>query len=153
VGPLEKRGNTSDVNILKAIWDKFFTGKYDDVSPKDTLFQANTEYSKISWGDYRLRINSNVGTVTHGRGDFYVHGGSFEGSHGCIDLTDSMEDFAKFFGTWSTSTNKKTIPLVVDYSNKVLNKLSKSLWTNLSGTNPYREFKLKNPKSLDPGKI
>jgi hypothetical protein len=33
------------------------------------------------------------GTETHGRGGFFIHGGSVAGSAGCIDLTADINRF------------------------------------------------------------
>jgi hypothetical protein len=38
------------------------------------------------WGDWRVPAHPNQGTDTHGRGGFYVHGGTLPGSAGCIDV-------------------------------------------------------------------
>jgi hypothetical protein len=114
VGPLETRGgNLPEIGAIEALWLKI-TGQVSD-SDKDRQFCKNTPLSRISWGNYRLPITPDKGNQMYGRGSFYVHGGSLRGSHGCIDLTDDMEDFAKFFGVWAASTKKKKIPLVVNY--------------------------------------
>lgn len=38
------------------------------------------------WGDWRIRIYPKPGTKTWGRDNFFIHGGSIEGSAGCIDI-------------------------------------------------------------------
>lgn len=38
------------------------------------------------WGDWRIKINPRAGTYAYGRGGFFLHGGMFPGSAGCIDL-------------------------------------------------------------------
>ncbi|KLU98812.1 hypothetical protein ABT58_20545 [Photobacterium aphoticum] len=38
------------------------------------------------WGDWRIRIYSKPATKTWGRDKFFLHGGSFDGSAGCIDV-------------------------------------------------------------------
>jgi len=114
IGPLETRGgNLPEIGALEALWLKI-TGQVSNLD-KDRQFCKNTPLSRISWGNYRLPITPSKGNQMYGRGSFYVHGGSLRGSHGCIDLTDDMEDFAKFFGIWSASTKKKQIPLLVNY--------------------------------------
>ncbi len=45
------------------------------------------------WGDYRITLHVMPATVTHGRGGFFIHGGSTAGSAGCIDLTHAMGGF------------------------------------------------------------
>jgi peptidoglycan hydrolase-like protein with peptidoglycan-binding domain len=129
VGPIEARGgNTQEVGALRALWG-LITGEYSSVGDKQKQFQANTDYSRISWGNYRAPIKPLKSTNTHGRHSFYVHGGSLAGSHGCIDLTDDMGDFAKFFGVWSSSTGKKTIPLIVNYKTPSENSFFSKLWS------------------------
>lgn len=116
VGPLQARGKTGDdvsfFQSVSALWDMIVGNTPTD---KEKAFDADTKYSKIGWGNFRLAIKPQKGTNTFGRGSFFIHGGKFAGSHGCIDLTNQMDDFAKIFGTWSASTKKKTIPLVVNY--------------------------------------
>lgn len=51
----------------------------------------------IAWGTRRVGLQPNPGTNVHGRSNFTIHGGWFPGSAGCIDLTDSMDAFAKEF--------------------------------------------------------
>lgn len=46
-----------------------------------------------SWGRYRISIHPFLTTQTHGRGGFFIHGGSIPGSAGCIDLTAHMPAF------------------------------------------------------------
>lgn len=38
------------------------------------------------WGDFRVRLHPPVGTVPYGRDGFFLHGGQFPGSRGCIDI-------------------------------------------------------------------
>ena len=38
------------------------------------------------WGSFRTQITPYPGTDTRGRGGFFMHGGAFEGSAGCIDV-------------------------------------------------------------------
>lgn len=122
-GPLESRTG-EPIGGLQALWLKV-TGQVSDSQSR--AFGADTNLSKISWGNYRLRINPTGNQDMYGRGDFYIHGGAIAGSHGCIDLTDGMEDFAKFFSIWSSSTNKRTIPLTVDYENPAINSVISKL--------------------------
>jgi hypothetical protein len=127
VGPLETRsGNQEEISALEAFWYKL-TGQVESNTDDNKQFCKNTIISRISWGNYRAPIKPNSGTQTYNRGDFYVHGGSLRGSHGCIDLTDDMADFAKFFGVWTSTTKKKTIPLTVKYNNPILNQIIQKL--------------------------
>lgn len=127
VGPLETRsGQPEEIGALEAFWYKL-TGQVEDDTAANKQFCKNTILSRISWGNYRLRINPTGGQKMYNRGDFYVHGGSLAGSHGCIDLTDDMEDFAKFFGVWASANKKKTIPMVVKYKNPAINQVIQKL--------------------------
>jgi peptidoglycan hydrolase-like protein with peptidoglycan-binding domain len=151
IGQIETRnGDKTEIGSLEALWD-ILTGKTSNVSDANKRFQADSEYSKIGWGNFRAPITSKAGTDTHGRGSFYVHGGSLAGSHGCIDLTDQMPDFAKFYGTWLASTKKKSIGLLVNYKQPSANSIFTKLW----GSTPskYSTFKAENPNILDAGKI
>lgn len=126
VGPLETRtGDQQEIGALEAFWDKL-TGKVSD-NDVDRSFGKNTVLSRISWGNYRAFIKPTGGQKMYDRGSFYLHGGSLRGSHGCIDLTDEMADFAKFFGIWSSSNKKKTIPLNVKYKTPLINKVIQKL--------------------------
>lgn len=128
VGRIETRvGDKSEIGSLEALWNQF-TGPASAKTDADKAFQANTLYSKIGWGNFRAPIKSQSGTETYGRGSFYVHGGSLAGSHGCIDLTDQMEDFAKFYGTWLAANKKQSIELLVNYKKPNENSLVSQLW-------------------------
>ena len=157
VGPIETRkGNTSEIGAITALWNKAL-GKYDNVQQKDTSFKSDSEYSRIGWGNYRAPIIPQSGTVTYGRNNFYIHGGSFEGSHGCIDLTNQMDDFAKYYGTWLASTKKKNIQLSVNYKLSLANTMFTQLWQSVTKTskepNRYEKYKSSTPTSFDIGKI
>ncbi len=132
VGPLQSRNKGDDdvsfFQTIGAIWDTIVGNTPTD---KEKSFDADTKYSKIGWGNFRLAIKPQKGTITFGRSSFYVHGGKLPGSHGCIDLTNQMDDFAKIFGTWSATTKKKTIPLVVNYGDSKNSFLGK-FWASTS---------------------
>ena len=49
------------------------------------------------WGDWRVPIFADSGTNTHGRSGFFLHGGLFLGSAGCIDIGGGL------FGDASTA--------------------------------------------------
>ncbi|WP_205287716.1 tlde1 domain-containing protein [Luteibacter yeojuensis] len=51
--------------------------------------------SRSAWGNHRLTIHPFPETETHGRGGFFIHGGTTPGSAGCIDLWGHMDRFAK----------------------------------------------------------
>lgn len=127
VGPLETRsGQPEEIGPLEAFWYKL-TGQVEDETSANKQFCSKTILSRISWGNYRLRITPTGGQKMYNRSDFYIHGGSLAGSHGCIDLTDEMEDFAKFFGVWASANKKKTIPMVVKYKNSAINQVIQKL--------------------------
>lgn len=48
---------------------------------------------RIAWGDYRVELTPASSTETYGRGGFFMHGGFFPGSAGCIDLCGRDGDF------------------------------------------------------------
>jgi len=48
-----------------------------------------------AWGNFRLTIHPYPATVTHGRGGFFIHGGTVPGSAGCIDLVAEMDRFVE----------------------------------------------------------
>ena len=59
-----------------------------------------------AWGNFRVRISQGNKFAkevfkrnrrTYGRSGFYIHGGDFRGSGGCIDLQDQVDRFAKFW--------------------------------------------------------
>lgn len=65
-----------------------------------------------SWGNQRVWIEPQPQTNTYGRNNFSIHGGTYLGSAGCIDLADEMEDFAKVF-----RENGEDIEMIVKYPN------------------------------------
>jgi len=67
---------------------------------KEDSFSSNSEISKIAWGNYRAPLIPYPGQDMFNRDSFYIHGGSIPESHGCIDLTDQMDDFAKYYIEW-----------------------------------------------------
>jgi len=154
VGPIQSRqGDTETVGVISALWKKL-TGKFDNTPVEKQGFYSNSDYSKVGWGNYRATITPQSGTNTHGRSSFYIHGGTLPGSHGCIDLTDEMGDFAKFYGTWSAITNKRSIPLIVNYKTPNHNEFISKLWKGTSnGSSNYEKYKQNNRWSMDPGKI
>jgi hypothetical protein len=64
----------------------------------------------MAWGHHRIWLDPLPGTRTYGRSDFSIHGGWVPGSHGCIDLTASMDSFIGEFIYYA-----KDIDLVVMY--------------------------------------
>jgi hypothetical protein len=66
--------------------------------------------STASWGRFRIWLEPLESTKTYGRSGFSIHGGVSAGSAGCIDLTSSMEDFARHFLAYG-----RDMTLVVEY--------------------------------------
>ena len=66
--------------------------------------------STMLWGKSRVWLEPAKETNTYGRGGFSIHGGWEPGSAGCIDLTEQMDDFAKWF-----KNNGKDLILYVTY--------------------------------------
>lgn len=64
-----------------------------------------------AWGTRRIGLRPSAGTNVYGRNNFTIHGGSFPGSIGCIDLTSDMDAFAKEFMLYA-----KDMELEVRYS-------------------------------------
>lgn len=111
-GPLESReGKLMKFSAVNSWWN-WFTGKLDTSKGG---FQDDTEWSKIAWGNYRMPLIPKKSTDTFGRSGFYIHGGSIAGSHGCIDLGDDMDDFAKYYSAWMVNTKKTSIDVEVNY--------------------------------------
>ncbi|QOL26172.1 DUF2778 domain-containing protein [Thalassotalea sp. LPB0316] len=50
-----------------------------------------------AWGESRVWLQSAAGTNVYGRSGFSIHGGSFAGSAGCIDMTLHMPAFTQAF--------------------------------------------------------
>lgn len=79
-------------------------GEYQRMPERSLLEQLVNELGRggwpggeSSWGRHRIWLSPKVGTETHGRSGFSIHGGSDPGSAGCIDLTSNMESFARMF--------------------------------------------------------
>ena len=66
--------------------------------------------STASWGRFRIWLEPLESTKTYGRSGFSIHGGVSAGSAECIDLTSSMEDFARHFLAYG-----RDMTLVVEY--------------------------------------
>jgi hypothetical protein len=103
-------------NVLSRDYSKFGTN----------FFNKQTARSAFDWGNYRAYLNPKSGEL-FGRGSFYIHGGTFKGSHGCIDLTSEMDDFGAFYSVWLTTHNLKSIDISVSYG-KGKNGAISRLW-------------------------
>lgn len=71
--------------------------------------------SQESWGNYRITIHQYPGTITYGRGGFFIHGGAKFGSKGCIDLAGFMDNFVR-------KLNDLLPPMVMDVPQRVVLK-------------------------------
>jgi hypothetical protein len=71
--------------------------------------------SRGAWGNYRLTIHPFTTTTTHGRGGFFLHGGTTPGSAGCIDLTSAMDLFVAELKKRLGSSRDCQIHINVDY--------------------------------------
>jgi hypothetical protein len=71
---------------------------------------APWHFGPPAWGYERVAIQPLAGTNTFGRGGFFVHGGWFPGSSGCIDLSGN----ASAFFTWLRQ-QPGPVPLSVRY--------------------------------------
>lgn len=64
---------------------------------ENNWFKSAVRSPRRAWGNFRLTIHPYPGTVTHGRGGFFIHGGAAPGSAGCIDLAIHMDKFVAHF--------------------------------------------------------
>jgi hypothetical protein len=86
------------------------------INPTDLW--ENAWYKPVSssaWGNFRITLRVSPGTETHGRGGFFIHGGSVAGSAGCIDLTNRMDSFVSDMKSLVGSSNNCFIPVKVSY--------------------------------------
>ena len=110
---LKLAGNKTWEQIGKIVKDEFKKiGENHD-------FNSGTIQDQCAWGNYRLPITKKGGTETFGRGGFFLHGGAFAGSIGCIDLVDRIDDFVQYYRQYLSKTGARSMDIVVDYSNKV----------------------------------
>lgn len=72
-------------------------------------------HKAVAWGDYRVTLHIMPGTETHGRGGFFIHGGSVAGSAGCIDLTGQIERFVVRLREQLQSQPNCFVPVTVRY--------------------------------------
>jgi hypothetical protein len=67
------------------------------------------------WGNHRLTIHILPGTQTHGRGGFFIHGGTHDGTAGCINLHAWMDSFADDLAVATKDSRDCYVPLSVAY--------------------------------------
>ena len=60
------------------------------------------------WGDWRVKLHPVIVPESHGRNGFFMHGGKFKGSAGCIDVGGGL------WGNRSTDQLKQDILSDVD---------------------------------------
>ncbi|MBF0311744.1 MAG: DUF2778 domain-containing protein, partial [Magnetococcales bacterium] len=89
-------------------------GQHQSIGGLDRLIgkvgQGNFPGGVPTWGEHRVWLKPSLENEMHGRTKFTIHGGSEPGSAGCIDLTDEMESFSKWF-----KDHKKDLDLEVFY--------------------------------------
>ncbi len=67
------------------------------------------------WGDYRITLHGMPATITHGRGGFFIHGGTTPGSAGCIDLMHAMGRFVARSKEQAGSSPDRFVQVTVRY--------------------------------------
>ncbi|MCD6391878.1 MAG: DUF2778 domain-containing protein [Planctomycetes bacterium] len=91
-------------------------------------------YAKEAWGSYSVPLHPESSTETHGRYGFFIHGGRYWGSAGCIDIKTADRQLDKLFAkayrengckccyvpvevayTYETVVKRETITKSVDY--------------------------------------
>ena len=102
-GPLPRGEYAIRVGAIQEIQD------WEDLAGR--LGIPNWRGGRPSWGNYRAWLTPKPETQTYGRGGFAIHGGSSPGSAGCIDLTDSMDDFADLM----RALGQDQVDVMVDY--------------------------------------
>ncbi|MDH5547367.1 MAG: DUF2778 domain-containing protein [Gammaproteobacteria bacterium] len=71
--------------------------------------------SDEAWGEFRITIHPYPSTKTHGRGGFFIHGGTVRGSADCIDLTTHISQFIKDLKRELNGRLNSYVPLRVRY--------------------------------------
>ena len=124
------KGNPKLANLIRYQWDYYMNKKKHKAASK--WGNINNIMSKIAWGNHRIFIR-NPGAEgsphadkakMYGRGGFFIHGGSIQGSSGCLDLGDEMDDFAKFWAA-NTAATRRGIRLYVNYDSDIVGDLLK----------------------------
>ena len=82
-----KKQNISDISDSDYFWGLPHKGPFP--------------FNETAWGHSRIELTPNAGTEMYGRKDFFIHGGKFPGSAGCLDLMDESDfmDFISSVGT------------------------------------------------------
>lgn len=67
----------------------------------------------VGWGESRVLLHPAESTNLYKRDpNMYIHGGQYNGSKGCIDLTTNISDFMEWF---ASQTEFLSLKVVVDY--------------------------------------
>lgn len=118
------RGGYQDANfqhlkgkgpIPEGLWDVDYhrTQHFEDSNWLDRIagifMRGKWKGGKMSWGAHRTWIYPIGNTNTYGRSGFSIHGGTYPGSAGCIDLTTHNDSFHNWL------KNNKHIILKVKY--------------------------------------
>ncbi|MDY6943524.1 MAG: DUF2778 domain-containing protein [Pseudomonadota bacterium] len=74
-----------------------------EINDPNFLWDAIRNITIGDWGDWRVPLHSGNSTLTYGRDGFFLHGGMFEGSAGCIDIGGG------WFGDTNTNRVLKSI--------------------------------------------
>lgn len=85
---------------------------------ENNRFKSLVRTPRSAWGNFRLTIHPYPSTQTHGRGGFFIHGGSVPGSAGCIDLMVNIDKFVERLKDELEGLPECYIPLTVRYSSK-----------------------------------
>ena len=92
----------------------------NEIQYKDNITVGNFNTNSLradsegaAWGNYRILLHPDANTDLRGREpDMYIHGGSYAGSAGCIDLTSNIDNFTKWF---EVQTDFSSLKVIVDY--------------------------------------
>lgn len=82
---------------------------------ENNWFKSALRAPRGAWGNFRLTIHPYPGTQTHGRGGFFIHGGTSPGSAGCIDLVQHIDRFVERIKQELGGLPECYIPLTVRY--------------------------------------
>lgn len=87
---------------------------------ENSLFRLRNP--RAAWGDFWITIHPFPETQTHGRGGFFIHGGTEPGSAGCIDLAGLMNGFVDALRKELKDAPECYIPLTVAYPKRKAGK-------------------------------
>lgn len=94
---------------------EIYPKEIDDPSLMDDLrrnFRTERAQGGGDWGDWRARIYPLPGTKRYGRTGFYLHGGYWDGSAGCIDFGGGVFGNNKLLKDLQNDPNNR-VPLIV----------------------------------------